>query len=360
MRIGIYDPYFDDLGGGEKYMMTVAEVLSHGHEVVIFWDNEGDFEQFKKRFNLDLEKVSLHKNIFSSTFSLWQRMKLSSSFDILIVLSDGSIPVVLSKKLFLHIQQPITEIKNLSWKEKLKLIRVDGIFYNSKFTKSYNNSLFFGVKNTIIYPPVNLQPQKMKKENIILHVGRFRIKDDITGINDFKKQKVMIEVFKKMCDDKKIKNWQFFLAVSVKKDDQGTFEKVQQTTEGYPITFFVNKTNDDLWELYNKAKIYWHASGFGEDLINHPEYAEHFGMSTVEAMGAGVVPVVINAGGQKEIVTDEKNGFLWDTLEELQERTEKLMNNEDLRTRLAKDAQKRAKDFSRERFYEQISRLITE
>src|SRR6185369_8422589 len=111
------------------------------------------------------------------------------------------------------------------------------------------------------------------------------------------------EAFKKMVDRERVNNWKFFLAASVRKDDEEKFAELQKSAQGYSIEFFINKTNDELWDLYGKAKIYWHASGFGEDLEKHPSYAEHFGISTVEAMGAGAVPVVLHAGGQKEIVT---------------------------------------------------------
>ena len=120
----------------------------------------------------------------------------------------------------------------------------------------------------------------------------------------------MINAFKEMVT-KGLKDWKFVLAVSVQKKDETEFEVMQKAAKGFPIEFLVNKSNDELWDIYSKAKIYWHASGFGEDLEKNPEYAEHFGISTVEAMGAGAVPVVINAGGQTEIVADGENGFLW-------------------------------------------------
>ena len=92
----------------------------------------------------------------------------------------------------------------------------------------------------------------------------------------------------------------------------------------------------------------------------HPELAEHFGISTVEAMGAGAVPVVINEGGQKEIVTDGKNGFFWNTINELQVKTKKLVENKELLNDMANQARVRAKDFSRAKFCQKINQLIEE
>src|SRR5206468_84092 len=112
---------------------------------------------------------------------------------------------------------------------------------------------------------------------------------------DYKKQQVMVETFKEMVDSG-VADWKLLIAASVRKEEEKRFESMRQLAKGYPISFLVNQSNNDLWEVYAKAKIYWHASGFGEDIVLHPEYAEHFGITTVEAMGAGVVPVVIGIG----------------------------------------------------------------
>jgi len=38
MRAAIYDPYLDTLGGGERYCLTVAEILlKNGWQVDLFW-----------------------------------------------------------------------------------------------------------------------------------------------------------------------------------------------------------------------------------------------------------------------------------------------------------------------------------
>ena len=362
MKIGIFDPYLDDLGGGEKYMMKIAQCLSSDHDVSVFWDKKEDLEGLKKRFLLDLSKIKLTKNIFSKKTGLINRLIESKRYDIIILLSDGSIPFLLSKKTFIHIQQPLPQ-DNLSIKTKLKIARINKFFCNSNYTKSYIDKSL-GVDSAVLYPPVELKPKKTKKENIIFHVGRFRVKDVVTmrdklltGIGDYKKQEFMIETFKKMIRQG-LKNWKFVLAVGVKHENKEEFEKLRKNAKGLPIEFFLNKNNDELWDLYSMSKIYWHASGFGEDLEKHPEYAEHFGISTVEAMGAGAVPVVINAGGQKEIVNDGGNGFLWNNLDDLMEKTQLLMSDEKLWFKMSQQAIKRAKDFAGDKFCEDLHKIL--
>lgn len=350
MKIGIYDPYLDDLGGGEKYMMTIASCLSEKHDVTVFWNDEKDFHAIKDRFGLNLEKVSLSENIFAPQLGSIKRLAATKKFDVIIFLSDGSIPLTLSKKLLIHIQQPLAHMQK-NW---LKIARVNTIFCNSEYTKHFIESKF-QIPTTILYPPVSLYAEKVEKENIILNVGRFRIKNVKKG--DFKKQGFMVDTFKKMIDDG-LKKWKFVIATSFPKDAENEFNRLRDQAKGYPIEFFVNKSNKELWSVYNKSKIYWHASGFGEDLEKNPEYAEHFGISTVEAMGAGCVPVVINAGGQREIVTEGENGLLWGTQDEMIEKTKQVISNPGLQNALAKGARLRAQDFSLEKFKAGIERMI--
>lgn len=362
MRIGIYDPYLDDLGGGEKYMMKIAQCLSKEHNVDVFWDEKKDLEDLKKRFLLDLRRINLVDNIFSTYTSFAKRLSVSRKYDVIIALSDGSIPFLLSKKTFLHIQQPLPS-GVLGFKSKLKLMKIKKIFCNSFYTKSYVDKSL-GVDSFVLYPPVDLKPKKRKKENIILHVGRFRVRDVVTkkfgekqGVGDYKKQWFMIDTFKKLPKEE-IKNWKFVLAVSVRVEDREEFEELKKTADGHPVEFIVNKNNDGLWDYYSKAKVYWHASGFGEDLDNHPEYAEHFGISTVEAMGAGAVPIVIDAGGQKEIVKEGENGYLWSTQDEFIKKTVRVAKDDALLKKLSENAKKTAKIFAGDRFCNELYKIL--
>src|SRR6266705_3373039 len=101
MKIGIYDPYLDDLGGGEKYMVSLASCLSMNNEVTIFWDKKEDLKGLERRFSIDLPRVERVKNIFVPEVGFLTRIFETRKYDVIIVLSDGSIPFSLSKKLLL-------------------------------------------------------------------------------------------------------------------------------------------------------------------------------------------------------------------------------------------------------------------
>ena len=75
-------------------------------------------------------------------------------------------------------------------------------------------------------------------------------------------------------------------------------------------------------------------------------------------MAAGAVPVVYDHGGQAEIVEHGRSGFLWRTLEELQDYTVRLAGDERLRERMGAAARARAARFSRETFVRNLLRLV--
>lgn len=357
MRIGIYTPYLDTLTGGEKYILTLASGLSKNHEVSFFWDKER--ELLKKRivdkFGEHLSHITFVNNIFDSHVSFFHRFWASKAYDRIIVLSDGSIPLVWPK-LYIHFQTPMEWVDASGAKIKLKLLKTHRVICNSFFTKRYID-VKFGVRSEVIYPPVLLEDKKnVRKENMILNVGRYGITH---AGSSYKKQETLVEAFKKIVDSGQ-KNWELVLVISIFEKDKEKLQGLQDSIKKYPIRLVINPTNDVLWDFYRRTKIYWHASGFGEDLERNPDRAEHFGMATVEAMGMGAVPVVIAAGGQTEIVENDKNGFLWDTTETLIQKTKELIAQRDLLQTFSDAAILRATDFSRDIFYKKWEKIMYE
>ena len=356
MKIGIFTPYLDTLTGGEKYMLTLASCLSDSHEVFIFWKKDQEEKirnAAKSKLGIDLSIIEFHANIFSQDYSFISRLIESRKYDLIIFLSDGSIPFLFTN-LIIHFQFPVQWVDASSLKTKLKIPRVKKIICNSFFTKKYIDEKFH-VKGNVLYPPVDIvKKKKVKKENIIFHLGRFGLSAE--GKN-YKKQDVMIQAFKQMVDNGLL-DWTFVIGVSIQEKDLEELAGLKTLARGYPIEFLVNPKFDELWNRFNAARIYWHASGFGEDLKLFPERAEHFGISTVEAMGCGQVPVVINAGGQKEIITENEDGFLWNTIDELLEKTSLLIEDQTLLKKMSQNAEAKAKKFNKKHFCDRLESLI--
>jgi len=356
VKIGIYSPYLDTLSGGEKYMLLAAANLSLSSDVDVFWDDSSILSKAQSKLGIDLSKVKVVKNIFNSNISLFNRLLLTKKYDYIFFLSDGSLPLV-SSKLIIHFQFPIKN-KRLEVLDKIKIKRISEIICNSNFTKEFIDKEF-KVSSKVIYPPTfftkDLSNIDMtKKKNVILNIGRYERFENKTS---FKKQEFLIDAFKKMVD-KGFKSWELHLVISYFPKDKLFIEELKKSIKNYPIKILENISNEELQEEYAKAKIYWHASGFGEDLNLHPERAEHFGITTVESMANGAVPIVIKAGGQVEIVEEGISGFLWTDEEELMLKTVLLSQDSEKQKEISKAAVKRSLLFTSDIFCQKIKQIF--
>ncbi|MCL4397661.1 glycosyltransferase family 4 protein [Patescibacteria group bacterium] len=348
MKVGLFSPYLDTLGGGERYFLTAAQYfLNQGHHVDIFWNGDRDCQVLQKRFDLDLSKARFISDIFFSRTTLPEKIWRTSQYDLIFFLSDGSIPVTFAKKNILHFQVPFNYSNQKTLLNRLKLTRFSDVVCNSRYTKGYIDKTY-GLNSSILYPPVDIEKfSPGPKSEIILSVGRF------FAPSNPKKQEIMIEVFKEM----NLKKWKLVLIGGVASESANEISLLKQKAKGSNIEIITDSDFKTLQKYYSEAKIYWHAAGFGEDLEKFPDRAEHFGMTTVEAMAAGAVPVVFGGGGQLEIVEDGISGYFWKQKDDLKAQTLALINNSDLRQRLAIAAQQRAKLFSKEKFFDQLEEL---
>lgn len=355
MKAAIYSPYLDTFGGGEKYMATIGEILSQNNfEVDILLDknliNLGSRylkNELSKRFNLDLERVSFIKAPVGEGSDFFSRFLFLKRYHVFFYLTDGSIFYPAAGKNILHIQSPIIGQPSKSLWGAFKLKGWDLIIYNSEFTKKFSQDNWH-LKSQVIYPPVDTEKIKpLSKRNYILNVGRF------FGYLKDKKHEIMIEAFKDLYRDKKIDGWSLHLAGAASKGDEPYLKKLRSLSSGFPIKFYPNLEYSALIALYGQSSIYWHASGYKEE---DPARMEHFGISTVEAMAGGAVPIVIKKGGQVEILEDGY-GLLWETLDDLEKFSLKFINDQKLRHMMSKEAIKRAKDFSKNVFKEKILRI---
>ncbi len=95
------------------------------------------------------------------------------------------------------------------------------------------------------------------------------------------------------------RGWRYASGGSAERSGRGVryLRVIRALAEGLDVDVRPDVDRPTLRRLRGEASIFWHAAGFGEDLERDPNRAEHFGIVTVEAMAAGCVPVVFDAGG---------------------------------------------------------------
>ncbi len=209
-------------------------------------------------------------------------------------------------------------------------------------------------ESELLYPAVDTDCfSSGPKRQQVLSVGRFFV-----GHHN-KKHGLMVNSFRQMVDAG-LSGWELHLAGGTMPgaSHERYLTNLQELVKGYPIRIHPDVSAGELTRLYDESSIYWHAGGFGEDEERHPERLEHFGITTVEAMAAGCVPVVIAKGGQPEIVQDGRNGMLWRTTEDLKRATWRLIREPGLRRDLSAAAREDSKRFGQPRFESRLHELL--
>ena len=341
MKAAVYNPYLDTLGGGERYTLDFTRVLmENDYNVHVQWKDKKIKNVLEERFGMDLEKLQVVENI-----------NRGDGYDICFWLSDGSIPLLRSRKNILHFQHPFRNVNGSSLLNKMKLYRINYIVCNSNFTKKFIDKEY-SVNSTVIYPAIDLVSIKPKrKQNLILSVGRF------SQLEQAKRQDVLIKVFRNMID-KGLENWKLIIAGGVEVGVSEYLNELKEAIKGYPIELMESPNFSKLVELYGVARIFWSASGFGIDENEEPKKVEHFGITLVEAMAAKGVPVVYNAGGHKEIIKNEVNGYLWDEESMLEKLTLNLIDDDKLCRKISSTAKMSSENFSYEIYREKVQELL--
>ncbi|PYS81532.1 MAG: hypothetical protein DMF67_16315 [Acidobacteria bacterium] len=390
IKIGIYNLHMQAKGGGEKRTLALAEHLSRSHRVWLFVKEPPDVAALESYFGVDLSRVSfviLNKerrraarprsarwDALSTSFEHCLRIK-SFKLDVFINNSHCSnLPCPAPRGIYMCMF-PYTHPTS-SWNlprrayrsfvdrvaERVLGCRVSdfissysAITANSRFTAEWVEKMW-GLPAEVVYSVCDSMGPPAEKGKIILNVGRFLAGD---AGDLYKRQDVLLDAFSRLTDIQR-DGWQLHFAGSAARDagSRALAERLKNAARGLPVFFHFDAGLDALRDLYRHASLYWHATGHGFPAREHPLLQEHFGVTTVEAMSAGAVPVVINSGGQREIVTHAADGFLWDEPAALARQTVRLIEDPSLLMRMSRQAVLSSAKFSRAAFNERVDAVI--
>ena len=225
----------------------------------------------------------------------------------------------------------------------------DVVLANSEYTRGWVRSLW-RTEAEVLFPPIRTHPLRpaAQRERTVLSVGRFFR----PGLGHAKRQLEMVEFFGRAHRSGALPaDWRMHVVGGCEDSQRPYLAQVEAAAAGLPVHVVPNAPRAQLEQLLSTASVFWSATGYGEH-AQHPWAGEHFGMTTVEAMAGGCVPVVIDRAGQKEIVRQDVDGYLWSTPDELIARTARLAADDALRARLAAGALARAEHYSERAFAE--------
>ncbi|HEX7316869.1 MAG TPA: glycosyltransferase [Pyrinomonadaceae bacterium] len=388
MKIGIYnEPSGTGIGGSESVAALLAEALAVGHDVELVHHIEGLVPRvLADAFGANLDGVRLRyvKPDYDPTPYFRNPLRrykvargwfaeLSEPYDLFIAIVHATPPFCHAGRGALYVLFPFDAAPHVSPPAEVLLKpmlrrRLEDIYQRwawgrrmagypakaaiSDFSREWARRRW-DVDCEVIYPPVDCRFERVEKSDIILSVGRFAL----PGEGHTKRQPEMLKCFREMGA---ARGWEYYCVGGLRDsaEHRAFFEGLRAATVGTRSHVVANIAREELRSLYERASIFWHAAGYGEDEESRPEMAEHFGISTVEAMAAGCVPVVINKGGQAEIVEHGVSGFLWNTPEELKDYTALLINDAALRARMSEAARARARLYSRKSFLERFMNML--
>ncbi|MEX2627080.1 MAG: glycosyltransferase [Ilumatobacteraceae bacterium] len=380
LRVGVYDLYWNTLGGGEQVDGTIAQVLAEDHDVTLLGPEPPDVERTRERLGVDLSACDFRRVADDDEAS-------AASADLDVFVNGTYLSRAVNRAplgyYYVHFPQvpprrgdavrqrlcvagvramraiPVRELplrlREVAAGFDRRIVRTDFLpsytryLANSAFTAGWVERLW-GVPADVLHPPVRPTVRPGAKRDLILGLGRFF--DPVHGHS--KKQLELVEAFVELERSGAGDGWELALVGGADAANREYALAVKRAAQGHRVSVHVNARGEVVERLLGEASLFWHAAGHGEDPERHPDRFEHFGIALVEAMAAGAVPLVFGAAGPAEIVEDGTSGRQWRTLEELVSSSTALIADPSERARLADGARVRAVSFAADRFAERL------
>lgn len=375
MKIIIAFPTLNSLGGAERVCVFLIKALSKNYAVTLATLDRTNWTLLERAFNEtsrpDDEFYLLSRVPEIPTLTLRQAfIALSFAFELFLLtlrhrrellmnmggeITDAIGDVVYINALPLKLMYVYPQIQpklGAQWKCYSKLYDLftrllkgqnNVILANSKFNQNIIRK-DLGKNALAVYPPVALHgikaiPKNANRENTVVTISRFRSAKGLLIIPD---------IAAHMRDCKFI-----LIGITDKNSDeciQNLRKKMKELHVENRMEIFTNESFSFILKKLTLAKVFLHTQAF-----------EAFGMSVVEAMAAGCVPVVPRDGGPWFDILEEKEGeygFSYTSTSEAAQKIRMLLDNEKLRVQVSARASRRASDFDSSVFESRISSIV--
>jgi glycosyltransferase involved in cell wall biosynthesis len=203
----------------------------------------------------------------------------------------------------------------------------------SDFTRGFIEKKW-GRQSMTVYPPCPVEAfsefsRVQSRENLVLTVGR---------IVPEKRLHLFVELARIVPNTR-------FVAIGSVSDERSAYYEQLKRMAPENVSFVLSPLRKAR-DLLGRAMAYVHCAE-----------NEHFGITIVEAMAAGCVPIVHDSGGPREIVNKDV-GFRWRDLATAARQIAMLSENDNLRRELSAGSSARAKQFRPEVFESKMANVL--
>lgn len=341
-------------GGVERQIMTLADYF----DVDIYcgsYVKETTFKEFENYNIISFSSKRLPHGLNSFYFRFkFNNLKIRDNYDAYITFGSHSLRAAknyhpniwycnapirwiydlyedeLKRRDFLRRQLFRIPASVIRWDDQRCVRGIDKILVNSKNVQN-RITRFYGRDSTVLYPPVDTTKFRfIEFGDFYLSTGR---------LDPIKRVDLIVKAFQKMPDKK--------LAVV---GGGPSYNQIRSMVEGYENIKVMGWASDEkeLSELYGKCIATLYVS-----------YKEDFGMIPIESMAAGKSCIGSNEGGMKETIIHEKTGLLIEPSVENIIKAVEWMTPERAEG-MRKDCEKRAEEFSEDKFIKGIKKSIEE
>lgn len=366
IKIAIIHPSLNFLGGAENVSISIMNTLKQkGYNITLLTIDKTDwnkiYDHFEKKIKPDRE-LNIYSRASAVRFDIARASKIGirflnylreelrkydlvvntyGDFDFLNVFADitySGLPFSMS---FIFPDIAPYPLKNRltqrayyvasSAMKHLILRKNPLILANSTFTERLLRQ-FYGAKIAIevVHPSCDVKQfavnlNSVEKENIAIIISRF---------SHGKRLELVPEIARKA------KKWEFMMVGSASDASKEIIKLLKEKIKSYDledrVILLPNAPRYKIKNIMSEAKIYFHL------MKNEP-----FGMSIVEAMSSGCVPIIHMSGGAWYDILKKKQGYYGYGYNEYEEINNyfNIIENENIYRIVSERAQKRAGNF---------------
>jgi len=360
-KVLVVHPFFDIKGGAEMLALRMVQALREaGHSVSVL-TIDIDSGELEKLFNIRLDGVKVYSRSsrlirFLGDVSQGRLVRLrrlmaveefySENRDLigehdLVVDTQSSMPY-LADISYIHFPPIYSTSSGFVWSLYNFLVKQYAkrfaktpsarVLANSKWTASMVYRAYHIIPD-VVYPPVDVElflraSENTEREKMVVTTSRFTVEKRLESI---------LDVASLMPD------YTFVLIGSTYRHSKPVLDGLNNKIRGLGLRNVVIETNlprEKQLEYYTRAKYYL-----------HPMFTEHFGISIVEAMASGLVPIVYrDGGGWYDVVSKVHDVLGYNSILEAPAIIRKLESKPELYEYLKQRSIEVAKQFSYERF----------